>query len=168
MARMNQPNTIKDGKVVTLHYTLRDDKSEIIESSAGGEPMLYLHGAQNIVPGLERQLLGKKVGDTLEAVVPASEGYGEYDPGNDQTVPKSAFPANVELAPGMSFQTRSRQGQTIPVWVRSVKGDQVEVTANHPMAGQRLNFKVEVVDVRRATAEEKKHGHVHGPGGHHH
>jgi FKBP-type peptidyl-prolyl cis-trans isomerase SlyD len=159
---------IAEGHVVTIHYRLTLDDGSIADDSFGAEPLAYLHGAQNIVPGLERQLLGKKVGDTLEAVVPASEGYGEYDPGNDQTVPKSAFPANVELAPGMSFQTRSRQGQTIPVWVRSVKGDQVEVTANHPMAGQRLNFKVEVVDVRRATAEEKKHGHVHGPGGHHH
>lgn len=159
---------IADGHVVTIHYRLTLDDGSIADESFGGDPLVYLHGARNIVPGLERQLAGKNVGDTCEVTVPPAEGYGEYDPAAEQKVPKSAFPANVELQPGMSFQTRARNGQPMPVWVRKIDGDEVVVTANHPMAGQQLNFKVEVVDVRRATADEKKHGHVHGPGGHHH
>lgn len=159
---------IANGHVVTIHYRLTLDDGSIADDSFGGEPLVYLHGAQNIVPGLERQLQGKNVGDACDCTVPAAEGYGEYDPAADQTVKKNAFPPNVDLQPGMSFQTRGRNGHPMPVWVRSVKGDDVVVSTNHPLAGQTLNFRIEVIDVRRATAEEKKHGHVHGPGGHHH
>lgn len=159
---------IADGHVVTIHYRLTLDDGTIADDSFEGDPLVYLQGAQNIVPGLERQLAGKKVGDTCEVTVPANEGYGEYDPAAEQTVPKTSFPPNVTLQVGMSFQTKGRNGQPMPVWIRSLKGDDVIVTANHPMAGQQLNFKIEVVDVRRATNDEKKHGHVHGPGGHHH
>ncbi|MBL8734331.1 MAG: peptidylprolyl isomerase [Planctomycetes bacterium] len=159
---------IADGHVVTLHYRLTLDDGSIADESFGGDPLTYLHGAHNIVPGLERQLTGKNAGDKCDVVVPSREGYGDYDPAADQTVPRTAFPPNVDLQVGMSFQTRTRSGQQIPVWVRNIKDDQITVSANHPLAGQQLNFHVEVVDVRRATAEEKKHGHVHGPGGHHH
>jgi FKBP-type peptidyl-prolyl cis-trans isomerase SlyD len=159
---------IADGHVVTIHYRLTLDDGSVADQSFGGEPMLYMHGAQNIVPGLERQLAGKKIGDKLDVVVPANEGYGEYDPAAEQTVPKSQFPANVELQVGMAFQTRGRNNQAMTVYVRTLKDDQVTITANHPLAGQRLNFAIEVLDVRRATADEKKHGHAHGPGGHHH
>lgn len=159
---------IADDHVVTIHYRLTLDDGSIADESFGGDPLVYLHGAQNIVPGLERQLAGKVKGDKLDAVVPANEGYGEYDPTAEQTVPKTAFPPNIALQVGMSFQTRARNGQAMPVWIRAIKDDQVVVSANHPMAGQRLNFTVEVIDVRKATAEEKQHRHVHGPGGHHH
>jgi FKBP-type peptidyl-prolyl cis-trans isomerase SlyD len=159
---------IADGHVVTIHYRLTLDDGSVADESFGGEPLVYLQGAQNIVPGLERQLVGKKIGDKLDVQVPANEGYGEYDPAAEQTVPKAQFPANVELQPGMAFQTRSRNGQAMTVYVRTIKGDQVTISANHPMAGQRLNFTIEVLDVRRATPDEKKHGHAHGPGGHHH
>jgi len=159
---------IADGHVVTIHYRLTLDDGSIADESFGGDPLVYLHGAQNIVPGLERQLLGKKVGDACDVVVPANEGYGEYDPAQDQQVPRSQFPANVDLQVGMAFQTRARNGQNVNVWVRAIKDDKVSISANHPMAGQRLNFRIEVLDVRRATADEKKHGHAHGPGGHHH
>lgn len=159
---------IADGHVVTIHYRLTLDDGSIADQSFGSDPLLYLQGAQNIVPGLERQLAGKKVGDACDVVVPPNEGYGIYDPAADQTVPKGQFPANVELKPGMAFQTRSRSGQPMTVWVRSIKDDQVMITANHPLAGQSLNFHVEVIDVRRATPDEKKHGHAHGAGGHHH
>jgi len=159
---------ISDDHVVTIHYRLTLDDGSIADESFGGDPLVYLHGARNIVPGLERQLAGKMKGDKVEAVVPANEGYGEYDPTAEQTVPKTAFPPNVDLQVGMSFQTRARNGQAMPVWIRAIKDDQVVVSANHPMAGQRLNFTVEVLDVRAATREEKQHGHVHGPGGHHH
>lgn len=157
---------IADGHVVTIHYRLTLDDGSIADQSFGGEPLVYLHGSQNIVPGLERQLLGKKVGDKVDAVVPANEGYGDYDPAAEQSVPKAQFPP--EVAVGMSFQTRGRNNQPMTVWVRMIKDDKVTITANHPMAGQKLNFTVEVLDVRRATADEKKHGHAHGPGGHHH
>ncbi|MCC7063820.1 MAG: peptidylprolyl isomerase [Planctomycetes bacterium] len=159
---------IADGHVVTIHYRLTLDDGSIADDSFGGDPLTYLHGAHNIVPGLERQLAGKNVGDTLEVVVEAKDGYGEYDPTAEQTVPKTQVPPNVELKVGMSFQTRARTGQQMPVWIRAITGDNVVVSANHPMAGQRLNFKIEVKDVRRATNDEKKHGHAHGPGGHHH
>jgi FKBP-type peptidyl-prolyl cis-trans isomerase SlyD len=159
---------IADGHVVTIHYRLTLDDGSVADESFGGDPLVYLQGAQNIVPGLERQLVGKKVGDKLDVQVPANEGYGEYDPAAEQTVPKTQFPANVELQPGMAFQTRGRNGQAVTVYVRTIKGDQVTISANHPMAGQRLNFTIEVLDVRRATPDEKKHGHAHGPGGHHH
>lgn len=159
---------IANGHAVTIHYRLTLDDGSIADESFGSEPLVYLHGSQNIVPGLERQLLGKQVGERIDAQVSPAEGYGEYDPTVEQTVPRASFPAKVELAVGMSFQTRARNGQPIPVWVRAIKGDQVTVSPNHPLAGQQLNFHVEVVDVRKATAEEKAHGHVHGPGGHHH
>lgn len=159
---------IANDHVVTIHYRLTLDDGSIADESFGGDPLVYLHGARNIVPGLERQLAGKHKGDKIEAVVAANEGYGEYDPTAEQTVPKTAFPPNVALQVGMQFQTRARNGQPMPVWIRAIKDDQVVVSANHPMAGQRLNFTVEVLDVRKATHEEKQHGHVHGPGGHHH
>jgi FKBP-type peptidyl-prolyl cis-trans isomerase SlyD len=159
---------IANGHAVTIHYRLTLDDGSIADDSFGGDPLVYLHGAHNIVPGLEAQLAGKKVGDTCECTVAPAEGYGEYDPAAEQTVKKSAFPPNADLKPGTAFQSRGRNGQPMSVWVRAVKGDDVIVTTNHPLAGQSLHFKIEVLDVRRATNEEKTHGHVHGPGGHHH
>ncbi|MCA8951533.1 MAG: peptidylprolyl isomerase [Planctomycetes bacterium] len=159
---------IADGHAVTIHYRLTLDDGTIADDSFGGDPLVYLHGASNIVPGLEKELLGKNVGETCEVEVAPAEGYGEYDPTAEQSVPKSAFPPNAPLEPGMSFQTRGPRGQPMPVWVRKIEEENVIITANHPLAGQRLSFKVEVVDVREATAEELQHGHVHGPGGHHH
>ena len=159
---------IADGHVVTLHYRLTLDDGSIADESFGGEPLVYLHGAQNIVPGLERQLTGKQAGEKCDVSVAPAEGYGEYDPGLDQSVPKSAFPEGAPLQPGAQFQARGRSGEPEVVYVRSVKDDQVLITMNHPMAGQTLNFAIEVVDVREATAQERQHGHAHGPGGHDH
>lgn len=159
---------IADGHVVTLHYRLTLDDGSIADQSFGGEPLVYLHGAQNIVPGLEKQLAGKNVGDKADVAVPAAEGYGEYDPTLDQKVPRSAFPADAQLAVGIAFQAQDRSGRPMTLWIRGIKGDEVTVSPNHPMAGQNLNFSVEIMDVREATAQEKQHGHVHGPGGHDH
>ncbi|MFN9756624.1 MAG: peptidylprolyl isomerase [Planctomycetota bacterium] len=159
---------IADGHVVTIHYKLTLDDGSVADQSLGGEPLVYLHGAQNIVPGLERQLAGRKVGDKVDCVVPANEGYGEYDPAAEQAVPRNQVPADADVQVGMAFQTRGRDGRAMTVFVREVMPDTVTITSNHPMAGQRLNFAIAVVDVRRATPEEKKHGHAHGPGGHHH
>jgi FKBP-type peptidyl-prolyl cis-trans isomerase SlyD len=136
----------------------------------GGDPLAYLHGHGNLVPGLERQLQGKKAGDKLDAIVPAAEGYGEYDPQGDQTLPRSAFPPDVEIQEGMGFHTEDDKGNPIPLWVKAVdtKAKQITITSNHPLAGQRLNFTIEILSLRSATKEELSHGHVHGPGGHHH
>jgi len=168
MARMNQPILIADGKVVTLHYTLRDDKNEIIESSVGSEPMLYLHGAGNIVPGLEKELNGKGVGFKAKVTVPPAEAYGERVDEPPQSVPRTAFPAHVELEPGMSLLARGPDNQQVPIWIVAVQGDKILVESQHPLAGVSLHFEVEIVAVRDATADELEHGHPHGPDGHGH
>ncbi len=162
-----QPS-IQQDSVVTLHYQLTLDDGSIADSSFGGDPLSYLHGHGNLVPGLERQLAGKKTGDKFDAEVAPADGYGEFDPADEQTLPRSAFPKKMDLQPGMGFHTKDQQGNPMPLFIKEVKGEQVVVTGNHPLAGQRLNFKIEIVQVRKATKEELSHGHVHGPGGHHH
>lgn len=168
MRGMNQPSLIADGKVVSLHYTLRDDQNEVIESSFGSEPMLYLHGAQNIVPGLEKALNGQGVGFKGKITVAPAEAYGERVDEPPQAVPRTAFPAHVELEPGMSLLARGPNNQQVPIWVVAVEGDKVLVESQHPLAGVTLNFEVEVLAIRDASAEEQQHGHPHGEGGHHH
>ncbi len=153
--------------VVTIHYTLKNDAGETLDSSAGGEPLAYLQGNGNLIPGLENALEGKAAGDKLSVKILPGEGYGEHDQALVQQVPRSAFQgiANVEV--GMQFQVQSNVGPRA-VTVTQVAGDMVTVDGNHPLAGQNLNFDVEVAEVRAATEEELAHGHVHGPGGHHH
>lgn len=158
---------IADGNVVRLHYTLTLDDGTVVDSSAGAEPLAYLHGGGNIVPGLERQLTGRHPGDKFEAVVDAEEGYGEFDPAGEQHVPLEAFPDDAQLQAGMQFYAEDPQGNAMPLWVKSVQQENVTITSNHPLAGQRLNFKIEVLELRQATEEELQHGHPHGPGGAH-
>lgn len=150
--------------VVAFHYTLRNDSGEVLDSSSGQTPLLYLHGAQNIVPGLEQALEGRRVGDQFDVSVPPALGYGEHDPGLLQQVPRSAFQGVDEIVPGMQFQAG---GQGTPVVVTEVTTDTVTINANHPLAGVTLNFAIEVVEVRAATDQERAHGHVH-QGGHDH
>jgi FKBP-type peptidyl-prolyl cis-trans isomerase SlyD len=159
--------TIADGKVVSLHYTLRTAGDAIVESSVGGEPMLYLHGASNIVPGLEKALTGQSAGYKGNVSVPAAEGYGERVEAPPQAVPRSAFPAHIELEPGISLLARGPNNQQVPIWVVAIEGDKVLVESQHPLAGVTLNFEVEVLTVRDATQEEVAHGHPHGDDGHH-
>jgi FKBP-type peptidyl-prolyl cis-trans isomerase SlyD len=159
--------TIADGKVVSLHYTLHIGGDEI-ESSLGGEPMLYLHGASNIVPGLEKALAGQSTGYKGKVTVAAAEGYGERVETPPQAVPRTAFPAGVELEPGMSLLARGPNNQQVPIWIVGIDGDKVLVESQHPLAGAILNFEVEVLAVRDATQEEMAHGHPHGDDGHHH
>lgn len=165
---MSLSSAIADGKVVVLHYTLRNDAGEIIDSSAGDEPMAYLHGAGNIVPGLERALAGKSAGYTSKVIVAAAEGYGERVDVPAQSVPRGSFPAQLELEPGMRFTAQGPNNQHVPIWVVALEGDKVRVEAQHPLAGATLHFDVEVLQVRDATPEEVAHGHPHGPDGHHH
>jgi FKBP-type peptidyl-prolyl cis-trans isomerase SlyD len=158
---MSDQESISDGKVVEIHYTLTDDNGETLDSSEGHEPLAYLHGASNIVPGLERQLSGHSVGDQFDAAVPPAEAYGEIMGEGPQAVPRAGFPADIELAPGMSFQGEGDDGDSCVVWIVAVEGEQVLIDLNHPLAGMDLNFKVEVVTVRAATQEEIDHGHPH-------
>lgn len=160
---------IADDKVVGIHYTLTNDAGQTLDSShQREEPLTYLHGHGNIIPGLEKALLGKASGDKLSVTVSPEEGYGERHEGLIQQVPASAFEgADGNLEPGMQFQAQTETGPRL-FTITQVEGDQVTIDGNHPLAGETLNFDVEVTEVRDATDEEKQHGHVHGPHGHHH
>ena len=127
---------IADQHVVTFHYTLKNDDGDVIDSSEGGEPLAYLHGAHNIVSGLESAMLGKSVGDTFEVTVPPEDGYGlRHGPG-PQPLPRSAFPPGTELVKGMNFHVEDDDGNVLPVWVTAVEEDVIYIDANHPMAGE--------------------------------
>ena len=153
--------------VAYIHYTLKDDSGSVIDTSEGGEPLAYLHGAGNIVPGLEKALEGKQAGAKVSVKVPPGEGYGVRDEALVQQVPKRSFQGVRELKPGMRFHAQTQQGP-VAITVIKVMGDMITVDGNHALAGVTLNFDVEVTKVRDATPEELIHGHVHGPGGHHH
>lgn len=158
---------IADNKVVSLNYTVKDDQGQVIDTSEGQEPLVYLHGAKNIIPGLEAALAGKATGDEFEVTVQPAEGYGEYNEAMVQVVPRSAFEGVEKVEPGMVF-TAQTQGGPVQLMVTGVEGDDITVDPNHPLAGKVLHFTGSVADVRDATSEELDHGHVHGPGGHHH
>jgi len=159
--------SITQDQVVSIHYTLRDDAGEIIDRSAEGEPLAYLHGHGNLIPGLERELTGKNTGDRLQVRIAPAEAYGDYDHELVQQVPRRALKGIADVRVGMRLQTQSSQGARA-VTVTGVSGDMVTLDGNHPLAGKSLNFEVEVAGVRAATEEELSHGHVHGAGGHHH
>ena len=153
--------------VVTIHYTLKNDAGEVLDSSAGGEPLAYIHGGGNIIAGLEEALEGKAAGERVAVAVPAEKGYGEHDDALVQQVPRRAFQTGGDVKAGMRFTAQTEHGPR-QVVVTRVTGDMVTVDGNHPLAGQSLNFDVEITEVRAASAEELSHGHVHGPGGHDH
>ena len=160
--------TIAQHKVVSIHYEVFDsDSDELIDSSEHGEPMIYLHGAQNIVFGLERALEGKSKGDELEVTITPADAYGERSEDRIQQVPREAFQDMDKVEPGMTVAAQTEQGQ-IDLVITEVEDDLVTVDANHPLAGKSLKFNVTIEDVRDASDEEKAHGHVHGPGGHNH
>jgi len=154
-------------KVVSIDYTLTGPGGDVLDSSQGRGPLVYLHGQGNIIPGLEQALEGKSTGDSLNAVVPPEQAYGPKMPEMVQPVPRSSFSGIDEIKPGMQFQARTPQGPRV-VTVVGVDENSVTVDANHPLAGQTLSFDVKVVEVRDATAEELSHGHAHGAGGHEH
>ena len=152
---------IGDNVVVTIHYTLTDEAGEVLDTSDGAEPLNYLHGAGNIITGLEQALVGKTTGANFQVSIPPEEGYGEIEPELIQVAPLSAFQGVDSIEPGMAFEARDPQGNARRIVVKSVDGDQVTIDANHPLAGVQLNFDVEVVAVRDASPEEIAHGHVH-------
>jgi FKBP-type peptidyl-prolyl cis-trans isomerase SlyD len=155
---------IAQNSVVAFHYTLTNDAGEVLDSSEGRQPLTYLHGAGNIIPGLEKQLEGREAGEKLNVSVAPEEGYGEVQPQLVQEVPRDAFQGVEAVEPGMQFQAQT-QGGPLMVTVTKVEGDTVTVDGNHPLAGQKLNFDVEISTVRDASQEEIEHGHVHGEGG---
>lgn len=151
--------------VISIEYTLNDDQGRTLDSSQGHEPLAYLHGAGNIVPGLEKALDGKDVGDSVEVSVTPEEGYGQYDAALVRNVPVRKLPKGTQ--PGQRLRLDTSAGPAI-FTVISLKGDYAKLDGNHPLAGKTLHFKVKVVDIRQPTAEELAHGHVHGAGGHSH
>ena len=150
-------------KVASIHYTLTDNDGKILDSSSGREPLTYLHGMGNLIPGMEEGLEGKSVGNKFNLKVSPEKGYGVKDDNMIQQVPRSAF-GDQKVEVGMQFQTN--RGNVVTV--TKVGLENITVDGNHPLAGVELNFAVEVMDIRNATTEEISHGHVHGPGGHHH
>ncbi|KAA0873966.1 FKBP-type peptidyl-prolyl cis-trans isomerase [Nitrincola tapanii] len=147
--------------VVSIHYTLTNDEGNVMDSSVGSDPLAYLHGAHNIIPGLENALLGKQVGDTLKVTVEPEQGYGEVREEMIQDVDRANFEGVDEIEVGMQFMAQTPWGQQ-PVTVIAVAGDSVTLDGNHPLAGQTLTFDVEVMEVRAATEEEKEAGSVAG------
>ena len=154
-------------RVVTIHYTLKNDQGATIDSSAGGEPLAYIQGHGNLVAGLEQALEGKQDGATLAVVVAPQDGYGVHDAALIQRVPKRSLQGSGEIKKGMQFQARTDDGMRL-LTVTAIIGDMITLDGNHPLADQTLHFDVQIVGVRAATAEELEHGHVHGAGGHHH
>ena len=157
---------IGKNSVVSIDYTLTDAAGEVLDSSKGREPLDYIHGTGSIVVGLEEALEGKEQGATLKVSVPPAKGYGERDARLSQEVPRAMFEVE-SIEPGMRFHAEGEHGMHV-VTVTAVDSEKVTVDANHPLAGQTLNFEVTVVSVREATQQELSHGHVHGAHGHDH
>ena len=155
---------IQNNSVVSFHYSLTDDDGINIDSSEGKEPLDYLHGAGNIIPGLEKALEGKEVGDSLTVAVSAAEGYGEVQKELIQEVPREAFQGIDSIELGMQFEAQTGQGGSVPVTVIAVTDELVTVDGNHPLAGKNLNFDVTIEEIREASEEELAQGHVHGLG----
>ena len=158
---------IKKDAVVSLSYTLTNADGQELDKSTHDKPFAYLHGNKQIVPGLENALEGMTIGDKKEVTVPPAEGYGEFAPGLKMDIERSNFPKDIEIQEGMQFSAEVKGDNRI-FTVTGLEGEKVQVDGNHPLAGQTLNFDVEVVEIRDATKEELEHGHIHGPGGHQH
>ncbi|MEK7321537.1 MAG: peptidylprolyl isomerase [Pseudomonadota bacterium] len=158
---------IANHKVVSIDYTLTDGQGTVIDSSNDHEPLVYIHGTGNIIPGLETALEGKQAGEQINAVIPPEQAYGMRDEARVQHLSRDVFDTDEEITVGMRFHAMSENGPQV-VTVVSVEGNEVTIDANHPLAGMTLHFDVTVTDVRDASEEELSHGHVHGPGGHDH
>lgn len=163
-----EQKTVQNDCVVEMHYVLKDGDGTVIDESPEGEPLPYLHGHQNIVPGLEKALTGASVGDTKKVVVSPEEGYGVREEQMVLEVPRSELPSDLEPEIGMTLGMETSGGHTVPVRVSAVSAEHITLDANHELAGVTLHFEVRIASVRTASSEELSHGHVHGPGGHHH
>jgi FKBP-type peptidyl-prolyl cis-trans isomerase SlyD len=162
------PMNITANKVALLEFELTSDSGEVLDTSAGRQPLAYIHGKGGILPGLEKALDGRAEGDEFSVRIPAEDAYGKYVDGMEQRVPRDQFPAEMELIIGMQLQAKGPDGQVHPVMVTEISDKEVLLDANHPLAGVPLNFEIKIKEVREASEEEMGHGHVHGPGGHKH
>jgi FKBP-type peptidyl-prolyl cis-trans isomerase SlyD len=152
---------ISDNLIVSMHYKLSDDDGNVLDSSEGSDPLVYLHGAGNIIPGLEKALVGKVEGGSLQVRVEPAEGYGEVMPDLVETVEKEAFKDVESIEVGMEFEAKAPDGSVQAIVITKVEGDEVTIDANHPLAGVALNFDINIIGVREATEEETAHGHAH-------
>ena len=160
-------DTVQNNVVVSMEYTLQVDKEEI-DSSKGQDPLQFLVGHGNIISGLEREMIGMKVGESKEVVIAPAEGYGEFDEQAFMDVPRSAFPKDMTIEEGSELTVRDDSGQSRYARVDTIEGENVTLNFNHPLAGDELHFNVKVVGLREPTSEELEHGHVHQGDGHHH
>jgi FKBP-type peptidyl-prolyl cis-trans isomerase SlyD len=158
---------IKSNSVVSLSYCLKNGDGEELDRADKNQPFAYLHGAGQMVPGLEKELDGLNVGDKREVTVPPSEGYGDVIPQLKLQVERASFPKDTDIKPGMQFEAQEGEKRII-FTIQAVEGDQISVDGNHPLAGETLHFDVEITGIREATKEEQAHGHAHGEGGAHH
>ncbi|PXF29199.1 peptidylprolyl isomerase [Pokkaliibacter plantistimulans] len=154
---------ISKHSVVSIHYTLRNDAGEELDSSVGGQPLNYIQGMGNLISGLEEALEGRQAGEKLNVTVPAEKAYGEREDQLVQQVPLTAFGGVENIEPGMRFHAETDHGPHVVV-VLEVDDEHVVVDGNHPLAGETLHFEVEITEVREASQDELSHGHVHGPG----
>jgi FKBP-type peptidyl-prolyl cis-trans isomerase SlyD len=158
--------TIQNNSVVGIEYTLKDKDGQVIDTNAGsGESLYFIQGMGTIVPGLERAMRGKAQGESFDVEVKAADGYGEYDADRKRRIPRAMVQGDVQV--GAMLQANGPEGSSV-VTVSEVTDSEIEIDGNHPMAGRDLFFTIKVTEIREATAEELQHGHVHGPGGHHH
>ena len=153
--------------MVSLSYTLKDDGGRMLDQADAKSPFVYLHGAGQIVPGLENALTGLKLGDNKKVTVAPEQGYGVPDPNLMLTVARSQFPKGQKLEVGMQFEANAGDGEGMLFTVHKIETDKVTIDGNHPMAGKTLHFAIEVLEIRAATDEEMAHGHAHGPDDHH-
>lgn len=155
-------------RVASIDYTLTNTEGHVLDRSAPGQPLSYLHGVGGIIPGLEAALEGKSKGESLSVTIPPEQAYGPRNEQLVQEIPRTQFQGVTDIQAGMQFQARGPDGRSQVVTVVEVAPETVRIDANHPLAGATLRFDVRVADVREATPDELSHGHVHGPGGHHH
>ena len=158
---MDSNQIISKDKVVSLNYILLLNDGEEIDRTTVDEPLVYLHGHENIIPGLEKELEGKKIGDSVDAIVPADQAYGEYDENGFHAVERTLFPENFELEVGMLLHLKDDNEDEMEAFVHTISDDEIVLDTNHPLAGETLHFKVEIVNIRSATAGEIDHGHAH-------
>lgn len=159
--------TVAKDTVVTINYILKNDKGEVMDQSQEGAPLVYLHGHENLVPGLEKALEGMAAGASTQAKVTPEDGYGAYNPELKFEIPIQQFAKGAPPA-GAMVHLRGSHGQQMMAQVLGSNETEVMLDGNHPLAGENLNFEVTILEIRAAQPEEIEHGHVHGPGGHHH
>lgn len=165
METENKPQTIADDLVVSLQYTLTVD-GKIVDSADSADPLQFIQGSGDIIPGLESQLYGMSAGESKHVSVVAKDAYGDLDPEAMVEVPRSQFPSEIPMKKGTQLQVQNNDGEVMDAYIASFSKDTVQLDFNHPLAGKKLVFDVTIIDLREATDEEKAHGHVHGAHGH--